>query len=187
MSKFKIGAKVRCVKRYRDHVIEGRVYTVLDVTGDMYLHVDTGDRIIGVGGYAADRFELVQDEPEYLTPEQVLQYFKEGRQGELERTSPDHIQWEMASMNTHFWTVFNYKWRVKPVPKTIDYYGTELPKNITREEAECEGLTTVYRHRMGLEGVINTDVEHMHKDRLYFRTEADAKLVLDTLLKPFKQ
>lgn len=192
MSKFKIGDKVRCVRSYKDHVIEGCVYTVLDVTGDMYLHVDTGDRIIGVGGYAADRFELVQDESEHLTPEQVLQYFKEGREGELEYFNPLRSAWKPYNdMGVYMINdLFNSHWRVRAVPKTIDYYGTELPKPI--DISKLDGSTVVYvpqLHR-GTVNPITVDRAkkyHFYKDALHFSTESDAKLVLDTILKPFKQ
>lgn len=194
MSKFKIGDKVRCVRSYRDHVIEGCVYTVLDVTGDMYLHVDTGDHIIGVGGYAADRFELVTSEPEYLTPEQVFKALqdKQELQYMYEYTTGigDYVVGWRDCRNPQFANILNRNWRVKPVPKTIDYYGTELPKPITKVEAKELGLNVVYKLMLGLGSnnpvKIITNLDRDIGDNLYFKSESDALVVREAILNPFK-
>lgn len=190
MSKFKIGDKVRCIKSYRDHITIGCTYEVLDVTGGMYLHVDTGDRIIGVGGYAADRFELVQAESEYLTPEQVLQYFKEGRQSELEYIQPNGITLNNMTEYTGLKYLFEGEWRIKSVPKTIDYYGTELPKPI--DISDLDESTIVYIPQLHRNSVYSMEVWEVKRlpyygGSLHFSTYADARLVLDTIRKPFKQ
>lgn len=197
MLKFKVGDKIKCVKSGR-LARDGEVYTVADIwhgryqSKSQYLRVAERLESHPHHAYCVDQFELVQDEPTYLTPEQVLQYFKEGRQGELEYFNPLRSTWkpynDMGVYRVN--DLFNSRWRVKPLPKTIDYYGTELPKPI--DISKLGGSTVVYvpqLHRGTVNPITVASAKkyHFYKDALHFSTESDAKLVIDTLLKPFKQ
>lgn len=197
MSKFKIGDEVKFSKR---------LYIAVDFDiGDTFrvtavkcngnnieiTPIDSKHRPFGT--YTVDQFELVQNEPEYLTPEQVLQYFKEGRQGELECSSKVKASgWAELLPNEDMYIsqINERKWRIKPVPKTINYYGTELPKPI--DISKLDGSTVVYVPQIHRGTVNPITVErakkyHFYKDALHFSTYEDAILVLDTVLKPFKQ
>lgn len=186
MLKFKAGDKIKCIDaRCTDNMTQGKVYTVTKVMndGDPYVLNDVGEQ----DWWAARRFELVS---EYLTPEQVLQYFKEGRQDELEYIQPNGVTLDSMSEYTGLKYLFEGKWRVKSVPKTIDYYGTELPKPITKAEAKKLGLTAVWKLILGLGNynakmIINLDLDI--GDNLYFKSESDALVVREAILKPFKQ
>ena len=188
MLKFKTGDKIKLVDAEGTiDMTEGKVYEIVGVTPEGYPYIidDVGDQ----GWWNARRFKLV---PEYLTPEQVLQYFKEGRQDELEYFNPLRSAWKPYNdMGVYMINdLFNSRWRVKPVPKTIDYYGTELPKPI--DISTLDGSTLVYvpqlhRGTVNPISVARAKKYHVHKDALYFSSYADAKLVLDTLRKPFKQ
>lgn len=188
MSKFKIGDKIKLVDAEGTvDMTEGKVYEVVGFSsgGDPNVIDDIGDQ----GAWYARRFELVT---EYLTPEQVLQYFKEGRQGELEYFNPLRSAWKPYNdMGVYMINdLFNSHWRVKPVPKTIDYYGTELPKPITKDEAMSLGLDVVYKIILGLgtKGVICvSSLATGSGDHLYFKSREDALLVREAILKPFKQ
>ena len=187
MSKYKVGDVVRRTGEDCANVRKGMTYTVsgLSDAGDT-LYLGFGDK-----GYCSYNFELVQDEPEYLTPEQVLQYFKDGRQDELECSSKVKASgWAEMLPNEDMYVsqINERKWRVKPVPKTIDYYGTELPKPITKAEAIELGLKEVYTVRLPTMFVGAVHLDYIGwSGVLCWATEDDAKLVLDVMLKPFKQ
>ena len=190
MSKYKVGDVVRRTGEDCANVRKGMTYTVsgLSDAGDT-LYLGFGDK-----GYCSYNFELVQDESEYLIPEQVfkalqdkqeLQYMYEYTTG----TGDYVVGWRDCS-NPQFANILNRNWRIKPVPKTIDYYGTELPKPI--DISKLDGSTVVYVPQLH-RGTVNpitvarAKKYHFYKNALHFSTESDAKLVIDTLLKPFKQ
>ena len=187
MLKFKVGDKIKLVEVAGTiDLTEGKIYEVIYVGQDGYPRIidDIGER----SWWRGSRFELVSSE--YLTPEQVLQYFKEGRQGELEYFNPLRSAWKPYNdMGVYMINdLFNSRWRVKPVPKTIDYYGTELPKPTTKTEAIKLGLVEVYTVQLATMIVRGVSLDHIGESGvLCWASESDAKLVLDTLLKPFKQ
>lgn len=189
MLKFKVGDKIKLVEVAGTiDLTEGKVYEVVYVGQDNYQHIidDIGER----SWWRGSRFELVSSE--YLTPEEALQYFKEGRQGELEYIRPRCETWKVYNDIGVYMIndLFDSRWRVKPVPKTIDYYGTELPKPI--DISTLDGSTVVYvpqLHRGAVNPITVARAKeyHFYEDALHFSTYEDAILVLDTLLKPFKQ
>ena len=198
MSKFKVGDAVKFSKR---------LYISVDFNiGDTFrvtavkcngnnieiTPIDSKHRTFGTN--TVDQFELVQNEPEYLTPEQVfkaLQY-KQELQYQYEYTTPtgDYVVGWRDCSNPQFANILNRNWRIKPVPKTIDYYGTELPKPITKAEAKELGLNAVYKLMLGLgDNLVKriTNLDHDIGDNLYFKTAEDALLVREAVLRPFKQ
>lgn len=133
-----------------------------------------------------DQFELADPA---LTPEEVLQYFKEGRQHELVYSKYFANGWSTLhpDEDMYIYQIFKRTWRVKPAPKTINYYGTEIPKPVTKAEAVAEGLATVYRPQLvGEFKVEDVAVGFMLDYNIYFRTESEASQVVEVLLKPFK-
>lgn len=118
VGEFKVGDTVRCIDSYRSQIIIGAVYTIASIEGE-FLRVtdDLGD----VGGYKYTRFELAQ-EP-VLTPEEVLQYFKEERQDELECVQPNGLVLDNMTKYTGVKYILEYKWYIKPVPEIIEANG----------------------------------------------------------------
>lgn len=191
MIKFKVGDAIKLVEVAGTlDLTEGKVYEVIYVGQDGYPHIidDIGER----SWWRASRFELVSSE--YLTPEQVFKALqdKQELQYQYEYTTPtgDHVVGWRDCSNPQFANILNRNWRIKPVPKTINYYGTELPKPI--DISKLDGSTVVYVPQLHRDTVNPITVErakkyHFYKDALHFSTYEDAILVLDTLLKPFKQ
>ena len=164
----------------------GDQFRVTAIYGKTRIKIQSVDKTIdSYGYYTTDQFELVDA---ILTPEEVLQYFKEGRQHELEYTYPNGIVLGYMSEYSGIKCILEGTWRVKPIPKTIDYYGTEIPKPVTKEEAEAEGLKVVYRPLLGRLEYLHLDVPHeLRSDgQLYFRTKEDAITVRKLMLKPFE-
>ena len=119
MSTFKVGDTVRCINTggYR-RITVGKLYTVQELTGKFLRVIDDGGN---VGGYEYTRFELVRDH--VLTPEEVLQYFKEKRQDKLECVQPNGVVLDNMTEYTGVKYILEYKWRVKPVPEIIEANG----------------------------------------------------------------
>lgn len=192
MLKFKVGDKIICNSSSGSLKV-GKIYTVAKIwkcrwlPEREYLQVlELLDEFEG-HSYDVDSFELAI---EYLTPEQVLQYFKEGRQDELEYIQPNGVTLNNMTEYTGLKYLFEGEWRVKSVPKTIDYYGTELPKPI--DISDLDDSTEVYLVNLNQGKIYTVTVDrakmtHLSKTALHFSTYEDAKLVLDTILKPFKQ
>lgn len=119
MSGFKVGDAVRCIDSYHNQITVGEVYTIESIEGE-FLRVIYGG--VYIGGYSYTRFELVRDP--VLTPEEVLQYFKEKRQGELECIQPNGLVLANMTEYTGVKYILEYKWRIKPhVPKIIERKG----------------------------------------------------------------
>ena len=184
MAKFKVGDVVVAtdVEGVTDELNTASKYVVLKVYAEgIYVKNDLGQSNTG---YYYDRFGLADPK---LTPEEVLQYFKEGRQHELDYTTPDGTTCNVTDLlSIRYLTVGT--WRIKP--KTIDYYGTDIPKPVTKEEAEAEGLKFVFRPT--LLNPFNTNFKctsvapcNMVDNNIYFRTESEALQVAEVLLKPF--
>lgn len=125
MSTFKVGDKVRCVSQSDARGVEvGSIYTVKNpqffkskIHKDVYCMV-----LLEVDSSPYDKhFELAQ-EP-VLTPEEVLQYFKEKRQDELECIQPNGLVLDNMTEYTGVKYILEYKWRIKPVPEIIKANG----------------------------------------------------------------
>lgn len=189
MLKFKVGDKIKLVEVAGTiDLTAGKIYEVIYVGQDGYPHIidDIGER----SWWRDSRFELVSSE--YLTPEQVFKALqdKQELQYMYEYTTGigDYVVGWRDCSNPQFANILNRNWRIKPVPKTIDYYGTELPKPITKAEAIKLGLVEVYTVQLATMIVRGVSLDHIGESGvLCWATESDAKLVLDTLLKPFKQ
>lgn len=196
MLKFKVGDKIKYVKSW-GLTRGGEVYTVADIwhgryqTKSQYLRVVENLESYPHHSYGADKFELVTEEPEYLTPEQVLKAL----QDDPTKVEVQYgISGEFVSVDTvhpiTYTDITQGKWRFKQVPKTIDYYGTELPKPI--DISDLDDSTEVYLVNLNLGKIYTVTVDrakmtHLSKTALHFSTYEDAILVLDTILKPFKQ
>lgn len=187
MLEFKAGDKIKCIDaRGTNNMTQGKVYTVTKVMndGDPYVLNDVGAQ----DWWAARRFELVS---EYLTPEQVLKAL----QDDPTKVEVKYgINGEFVSADTAhpitYVDITQGKWRFKPVPKTIDYYGTELPKPI--DISDLDESTVVYIPQLHRNSVYSMEVWEVKRlpyygGSLHFSTYADARLVLDTIRKPFKQ
>lgn len=68
------------------------------------------------------KFESTQEDA-VLTPEEVLQYFKEKRQDELECIQPNGLVLDNMTEYTGVKYILEYKWRIKPVPEIIEANG----------------------------------------------------------------
>lgn len=187
MNKFKVGDAIVYSKFLypRMDFCIGDKFEVTEVYDRTRIKIKPiGEYHTGTGGYfTVDQFELADPT---LTPEEVLQHFKEGRQHELDYTTPDGTTCNVTDLlSIRYLTIGT--WRVKPVPQTIDYYGTAIPKPVTKEEAEAENLSTVYRPQLaGEHKVRHLFVDVMKDYNVYFRTESEALQVAEVLLKPFK-
>lgn len=185
MSKFKIGDVVRRTGEDCSNVRKGMTYTVSGLS-------DAGDTLylgFGDNGYHSYNFELVQAEPEYLTPEQVLKAL----QDDPTKVEVQYgISGEFISADTvhpiTYVDITQGKWRFKQVPKTIDYYGTELPKPIAKAEATARGYRFGYIPTLSSNTVNRIELKYLRDEvRYLYTTEVEAQLVLDTMTKPFKQ
>lgn len=120
-NKFKVGDRVRCVVTKFNRIKCGRTYIIHKVEGAWY-YVTTDD------GYSDAYLEYVFElmvEAQVLTPEAVLQYFKEKRQGELECIQPNGLVLDNMNEYTSVKYIFECKWRVKhkPEPEIITLNG----------------------------------------------------------------
>lgn len=191
MLKFKVGDKIKLVEVAGTiDLTEGKVYEVVYVGQDNCPHIidDIGER----SWWRGSRFELVSSE--YLTPEQVFKALqdKQELQYMYEYTTGigDYVVGWRDCSNPQFANILNRNWRIKPVPKTIDYYGTELPKPI--DISDLDESTVVYIPQLHRNSVYSMEVWEVKRlpyygESLHFSTYADARLVLDTIRKPFKQ
>ena len=118
-TKFKVGDTVRCVSSRHSYITLGRTYVIKDIQGEWYRVItDHG----GLDGYREKAFELVEPNP-VLTPEEVLQYFKEKRQDELECIQPNGLVLNNMTEYTGIKYIFEYTWRIKPEPEVIELNG----------------------------------------------------------------
>lgn len=120
MSKFKVGDVVECLDTCGWPLTAGKHYVVQSVT-ELYVRVvnDNGN----TGGYSPTTFKLVVAANPVLTPEEVLQYFKEKRQAELECIQPNGLVLNNMTEYTGIKYIFECTWRIKPEPEVIELNG----------------------------------------------------------------
>ena len=120
MSKFKVGAKVRCVRESAAIGVQvGKVYTVKGYNDHcrkfgcvLLVEVDSSP--------FETYFELVQ-EAAVLTPEEVFEHLRKGTKLQYEHEASP-TGWRDCS-NPQFANILNRVWRIKPEPEVIELNG----------------------------------------------------------------
>lgn len=125
--KFKVGDKVCCL--YDNGASKrGQVYTIHKIWYNTTLRkwciqlVEHLTKLLHAHVHSADAYELVEPNP-VLTPEEVLQYFKEKRQYELECIQPNGLVLNNMTEYTGIKYIFECTWRIKPEPEVIELNG----------------------------------------------------------------
>ena len=118
VNKFKVGDTAYCINAGGYPITVGKLYTIKVIAGE-FLRVT--DDLGNVGGFSYTHFELAHES--VLTPEEVLQYFKEKRQDKLECVQPNGVVLDNMTEYTGVKYILEYKWRIKPVPEIIEANG----------------------------------------------------------------
>ena len=120
MSKFKVGAKVRCVRESAAIGVQvGKVYTVKGYNDHcrkfgcvLLVEVDSSP-------FEAC-FVLVEPNP-VLAPEEVFEHLRKGIKLQYKQDAPP-TGWRDCS-NPQFANILNRVWRIKPEPEVIELNG----------------------------------------------------------------